>query len=195
MKLRVDLARSSEDVPPFVLAELDAVDEEIGRLDRLVTDFLVLSGRCIRQRVDSDLGDLARRRAQQLAPLAKERGVSVAVEGSARAVIDPDALARCVDNLLKNAVEASPSGAEVRVRVERRGGVAAMAVEDRGPGVPADRAHELFEPFFTTKPDGTGLGLAVSRAIAVASGGHLSYRRDEGVTRFELALASEGGAA
>ena len=88
-----------------------------------------------------------------------------------------------------------PGGAAVRVRVERRGGVAAAAVEDHGPGVPEERVHELFEPFFTTKPDGTGLGLAVSRAIAVASGGQLAYRRDEGVTRFELSLSTEGAAA
>jgi signal transduction histidine kinase len=195
MKLRVDLARSSEGVPASVIEELDAVDEEIVRLDRLVSDFLVVSGRRIGRRVDSDLGELARRRVAQIAPWAKERGVSLAVEGTVRAIIDPGAYARAVDNLVKNAIEASPAGAEVRVRLERREGVAAMAVEDQGPGVPEDRVPELFEPFFTTKPDGTGLGLAVSRAIAVASGGQLSYRRDAGVTRFELALSTEGAAA
>jgi signal transduction histidine kinase len=112
------------------------------------------------------------------------------VEGSARAIVDPDACTRAVDNLVRNAVEASPAGAEVYVRVERRDRVATLAVEDRGPGIPEERAHELFQPFFTTKPDGMGLGLAVSRAIALASGGQLSYRRSEGVTRFELSLAS-----
>jgi signal transduction histidine kinase len=191
MKLRVDVARTSEDVPAAVVAELEAVEEEIVRLDRLVTDFLVVSGRRIGRRVDSDLGDLARRRVAQLAPWARELGVSLAVEGSARAVVDPEACARAVDNLVKNAVEASPHGAEVRVRIEGRAEGAAMAVEDRGPGVPDERVPELFEPFFTTKPDGTGLGLAVSRAIAVASGGTLTYQRLAGVTRFELALSTE----
>jgi signal transduction histidine kinase len=192
MKLRVDVARSSEDVPAGVVEELDAIEEEIVRLDRLVTDFLVVSGRRIGRRVDSDLGELARRRVALLAPWAKERDVSLAVAGSARAVVDPDACARAVDNLVKNAVEASPAGAEVQVRLEARDGVAALSVEDRGPGVPEERVHELFEPFFTTKPDGTGLGLAVSRAIAVASGGQVSYRRDGGVTRFELSLSTRG---
>ena len=191
MKLRVDVARTSDNVPAEVVTELLAVEEEIVRLDRLVTDFLVVSGRRIGRRVDSDLGDLARRRVAQLAPWAKELGVSLAVEGSARAVVDPVACARAVDNLVKNAVEASPPGAEVRVRIEGRQSGAAMAVEDRGPGVPDERLAELFEPFFTTKPDGTGLGLAVSRAIAVASGGKLTYQRLAGVTRFELALSTE----
>ena len=190
MKLRIDLARTSEDVPASVVTELEAVDEEIVRLDRLVTDFLVVSGRRIGRRVDSDLGDLARRRVAQLAPWARELGVALAVEGSARAVVDPEACARALDNLVKNAIEASPRGAEVCVRIEARSSGAAMAVEDRGDGVPEDRVPELFEPFFTTKPDGIGLGLAVSRAIAVASGGWLSYRRAAGVTRFELALST-----
>jgi signal transduction histidine kinase len=194
MKLRVDVARSTPGVPGEVATELEAIDEEIVRLDRLVTDFLVVSGRRIGRRVDCDLGELARRRVAELGPWARERGVAVVVEGSARAQVDGDACARAVDNLVKNAVEASPAGAEVRVRVEARGAVASMIVEDPGPGVPEARAHELFEPFFTTKPDGTGLGLAVSRAIAVASGGQLSYRRDGGVTRFELTFATEGSA-
>ncbi|EYF03802.1 sensor histidine kinase [Chondromyces apiculatus] len=195
MKLRVDVARGTDSVPPEVVTELEAVDEEIARLERLVTDFLVVSGRRLGRRVDSDLGEIARRRASLLAPWARERGISLAVAGSAHAHVDPDACARAVDNLLKNAIEASPAGAEVSVRVTRRDEGAALDVEDRGPGVPEARVVELFEPFFTTKPDGTGLGLAVSRAIAVASGGHLSYQREEGVTRFALSLPSSSSGA
>lgn len=188
MKLRVDIARGADHVPAEVVAELDAVDEEITRLDRLLTDFLVVSGRRLGRREETDLGQLSQRRASLLAPLAKERGVELEVSGSARAVVDPDALARAVDNLVKNAIEASLPGASVRVRVEPRGGGAAVAVEDLGPGVPEDRVGELFEPLFTTKSEGTGLGLAVTRAIAAASGGSVSYRREGGVTRFELCL-------
>jgi signal transduction histidine kinase len=54
--------------------------------------------------------------------------------------------------------------------------------------VDASRAGELFEPFFTTKPEGTGLGLALSRAIAAAHGGTLTYERRDGLTCFELRL-------
>ena len=63
-----------------------------------------------------------------------------------------------------------------------------MIVADQGQGVDAGRVEELFEPFFTTKPEGMGLGLALSKAIASAHGGTLTYRRKDDVTRFELLL-------
>jgi len=58
--------------------------------------------------------------------------------------------------------------------------------------VDATRLSELFEPFFTTKPDGIGLGLALSRAIASAHEGTLTYERREGITSFRLVVPREG---
>jgi two-component system, LuxR family, sensor kinase FixL len=84
-------------------------------------------------------------------------------------------------NLLWNAVHAlnvsAASPKQVRIRTR---GTAERQIEievcDNGPGVPAALAPRLFEPFFTTKELGTGLGLAMSRTIAEAHGGTLSYR-------------------
>src|SRR5581483_7122178 len=114
------------------------------------------------------LGALARDRAEQLAPWAKERRVAIDVKGAARAAIEADAVARALDNLLRNAVEASPEGAAVEVEIASEEGDARITVSDAGAGVDDARRGELFEPFFTTKPDGSGLGLALSRAVAVA---------------------------
>ena len=51
-----------------------------------------------------------------------------------------------------------------------------ISVSDNGPGVaPGDRAH-IFSALFSTKPNGTGVGLSISRAIAEAHGGHIEYR-------------------
>ena len=95
-----------------------------------------------------------------------------------------------IDNLVRNAVEASPTGAEVRVILTDAASGARLDVVDHGGGIPEDRLPELFEPFFTLKPEGTGLGLFLSRSLLEAQGGHLAYARDDGVTRFTVTLPS-----
>ena len=68
-------------------------------------------------------------------------------------------------------------------------GTAVLDVEDGGPGIPEARRAELFEPFFTTKPDGTGLGLWISRLLLEAKGGSLRYDRTGDRTRMRIAFA------
>ncbi len=126
-------------------------------------------------------------RVELLEPWARERGVSFEVSGSAKAAVDSDSLSRALDNLLRNAVEASPTGAVVRARVFARGERAVLEVRDAGAGVSGERASELFEPFFTTKPDGTGLGLAL-RAIARSARWRSGYVGAHAATVFELDL-------
>ena len=182
------------DAPAALVQELASASTEIARLDRFVADLLTVAGRRTGPKEDIELGALATRRVEVVEPWARERGVRIAVTGSAHALIDLDAVGRVVDNLVRNAVEASRPDGVVEVGVSNGGREARVVVSDHGTGVDAARAHELFEPFFTTKPDGTGLGLAISRAIAQAHGGSLSYARDGDATRFELVLPIEGRA-
>ena len=96
---------------------------------------------------------------------------------------DEDLLHRAIFNLTLNAVQASPSGGEVRVEASTINGEqmplgsgfevgsVAVRVSDQGPGIPAELRERLFDPFFTTKPGGSGLGLAVvHRAIEAHRG-------------------------
>jgi signal transduction histidine kinase len=192
MKLRADLARTSGEATPAVARDLDDIASEIGRLDRLVSDLLVVAGRRPGPQVDVDFGELVARRVALLAPWATERGVEVGTDGTALARVDADAIARAVDNLLRNAVDASAAGGRVHVSVDAHDGEARVRVVDHGAGVPSSRAGELFEPFFTTKPSGTGLGLALARAVATAHGGSLTYARDGDGTRFTLTVSAAG---
>src|SRR5262249_48604720 len=146
-------------------ADLSEVSQEVARLDRLVTDLLAVAGRRIGPRMETDVGALARKRVALLAPWAAERNVTVTALGAGESTVDADWVARALDNLLRNAVEASPAGQSVTVEVAGDARGCSITVSDQGPGVPPERAIELFEPFFTTKPEGTGLGLALARAV------------------------------
>jgi len=203
IKLRLDLAASepvasgASPLPAAVTGAIAHASAEIARLDGLVADLLTVSGRALGPRAPLDLAQLARRRADALAPWAALRGVTMHVsdggDGDAVATGDADRLARAVDNLLRNAIEASPGGDVVAVEVRAEREQVRLRVLDRGSGFPQGKAGELFEPFFTTKADGTGLGLAISRAIAQAHGGEVAYSREGDVTRFELMLPRDGG--
>jgi signal transduction histidine kinase len=188
IKLRVDMARLEAEAPPPLLDELASVSSEIARLDRFVADLLTVAGRRSGTREPTDLGTLADQRVKAIEPWARERGVRLHVSGEAPVRGDADALGRAIDNLVRNAVEASRPGAEVGVVATADRAEGRLIVTDEGPGVPVERVHELYEPFFTTKQEGTGLGLALARAVANAHGGTLRYERDAGKTRFELVL-------
>mgnify|MGYP000888417252 FL=1 len=99
-------------------------------------------------------------------PVAIEPGPDLTVRA------DGDQLEQVLINLLQNAVEAArPGGGRVAVGWRADGGRVEIRVTDEGPGLASDA--NLFVPFFTTKPDGSGIGLVLSRQIAEAHGGTL----------------------
>ncbi len=96
------------------------------------------------------------------------------VEGPATTIhADGDQLDQLLINLVRNAVDASlETRGHVRIRWTRQSGTLSLMVEDEGPGLA--NPTNLFVPFFTTKPQGSGIGLVLSRQIAEAHGGSLS---------------------
>jgi PAS domain S-box-containing protein len=77
-------------------------------------------------------------------------------------------------NLMLNAIEAmNESGGELTVKSRRQDGQLLFSVGDTGPGLPAGDVDKIFSAFFTTKPQGSGMGLAISRTILESHGGRL----------------------
>lgn len=142
-----------------------------------------------------DLRELADDVAARLADSEQAKATSINVEGESSVPGDALKLRQVVFNLVKNAVEAADSEGRVEVRIVDHGDRAELSVSDSGPGLPDGVREHLFEPFFTTKPRGTGLGLAVSRAIARAHGGDLTAESPERGARLVLRLPhpSRGG--
>jgi signal transduction histidine kinase len=102
------------------------------------------------------------------------------VEGDAIGQGHPLKIRQVLTNLIRNAAEAAGSKGRVTIRVRDDIQGARVDVEDDGPGLAEQAASRLFEPFFTTKDKGTGLGLAVSRAIARAHGGDITLSPSPG---------------
>lgn len=91
----------------------------------------------------------------------------------------PQALRRCLANLIDNAVK---HGVNAEVRCQEFGGLARITVRDQGPGIPADRLTAVFEPFERLEASrsrdsgGTGLGLTIARRMAERTGADLTLR-------------------
>jgi signal transduction histidine kinase len=188
IKLRVDLAREGTSTEEQRRGDLDVLGREIARLDRLVTDLLVHMRSPPVSASECDVAALAEERMTLLAHWAASHDVHVRVSGSGSCAVDRDAISRALDNLIRNAVEASPRRGVVDVGVSVREATLAIDVLDDGPGIAAAREAELFEPFFTTKPEGTGLGLSLAKAVVRAHGGDIEYSRSAGRTRFTMTI-------
>lgn len=104
---------------------------------------------------------------------------------------DPEQLRRAVGHLLRNALEATPAGGEVRLWAEPSGGQAAVCVADTGPGPAPAAVPHLFDPFFSGRSAGRGrgLGLSIAWQLARQSGGDLRFApTPDQPSRFVLAL-------
>ena len=105
-------------------------------------------------------------------------------------------LRRAAQNLVENAVKFSPPGGEVHVTLSAADGEVRLTVQDEGPGVPPARAARLFQRFRGGGAGGgTGLGLYLTRRVAQAHGGNVTYARTgAGRSVFTLTLpAAPGG--
>ena len=107
-------------------------------------------------------------------------------EQPAQLHVPPGLLRQLLENLVSNALKYSPHGKPVILRLEKAPGAVVIAVEDQGPGIPANGRQAIFEPFYRTAAArqagtaGTGLGLAIASRIAIALGGQLSYEAPKG---------------
>jgi len=161
-------------------AHLARIRQELTALERIVEEFLDYARPRPLALEEIASSRLAAEVAELTAPLAQARGVALRVQGSGSLRADPHALRRAALNLLRNAVEASPEGAEVELQLSAGGAGAELLVRDRGPGLAPEVRARLFEPFVTTKERGTGLGLALARRAAVDHGGALALHDREG---------------
>lgn len=156
---------------------------EVDRMQTILEEFLHFSRPLVPLSVaDLELGELVREVVRMHEASALERDVQVAVEEGREVHLraDPRKLRQVIINLLQNALEASPRGAQVFVACEQRAEHVRITVRDRGAGIMPELAPRLFEAGVTSKEHGSGLGLVVARALARQHGGELTLRDHPG---------------
>jgi PAS domain S-box-containing protein len=96
-------------------------------------------------------------------------------------------------NLMLNAIEAMKhSGGELTVKSQMQDSQVLFSVSDTGAGLPAEKVDQIFSAFFTTKPQGSGMGLAISRSIVESHGGRLwAIANDARGATFQFTLPTE----
>jgi signal transduction histidine kinase len=166
--------------------QLSVVETETSRLDRLIQNVLNYA----RQQRDKltitpkpvSLDDIATRAIEFWKPTLEAKGFEISVDLRGPPVIegDADAISQILGNLLSNVEKYGLAGRYVALRTEVEADVARVIVEDRGPGIPANKRKTVFEPFERLRSDlnegvsGTGIGLTISRELAQLHGGKLA---------------------
>jgi signal transduction histidine kinase len=145
----------------------EIVERETSRLNDLVGDMLDLSRPRAPAKAAVDLGALARDVVVLAARSGRGTDVDVTFEGPDAAVVYADAaqLRQVAWNLVRNAIQASSPGHEVKVKIALTREGYAFEVRDQGPGIPLEARARLFDAFFTTRTHGMGIGLAVVKRI------------------------------
>jgi signal transduction histidine kinase len=172
---------------------LGIVVAETERLTRLVNQVLdmakIESGHAEWHTTAVDLPALLRQAAQTVQELLRERGAELVLDLPAEAptlMADADRLMQVVLNLLSNAAKFVPAGrGRIVLRLRVQPGALTVEVQDNGPGVPPEQRALIFEKFrqggdADHRPQGTGLGLPISRQIVEHFGGRMELRPDSG---------------
>ena len=166
--------------------------EEVARLTSMIDTLLTIahadSGAIELQRSVFPIMDMVQESVGVVSVLAEDKKQTISVEGDSSISVfaDRSFLRMAVINLLDNAVKYSPAGSSIRLRLSRaetpdnQVGLAQLAIEDEGPGIPEDKASRVFDRFYrvdegrTRDAGGAGLGLAIAKWAVEVHGGAIS---------------------
>jgi signal transduction histidine kinase len=175
--------------------------DEIHRLERLVTDFLLYAKPRRLERSGTPAAELFAACGELLEPELRRRGARLEFidrTGGELLDIDREQLQQLLINLVQNALLASREDEEhpvIELVAEHQDGQVVLAVKDQGVGMESHERDQIFEAFFSTRRGGTGLGLAVVQRIARAHGAEVEVESAPGAgTTIRVRLPRSSGA-
>jgi signal transduction histidine kinase len=171
---------------------IDAIRDQVNTLDALTEEYLAFA-RFPRPSFEEDsINEMVDSLVEFVRPLATRQGITLKAEADPAVppmAIDRTLLRQAILNLVKNGLEVLSQGNTLTVTTRRVDDSVEISVTDTGPGIAPEVAPRLFEQFFTTKPQGTGLGLYISRQIVEEHGGRLRWTSTPGTgTTFTASL-------
>lgn len=200
--LRLRLETIERDVSPAAGPKLQAALAETDRLARLVESLLVLarSDAATAEIAVVDLQAIVAERAASWQPVASKRGVELTVDdrGPTPVRAPHGALEQILDNLLSNALDASPAGTAVAVRIIDAAPRIELHVIDQGPGMPPEAREHAFERFWRAPGatgKGYGLGLAIVDQLARSCGGEARLAPGPGGVGLDAIVRLTSGSA
>ncbi len=176
-------ASSSTFLSPAERDEMSKIaSSESKRLESLTTDFLSYASpaKASLEKLEASLllgyvVSIAQPQAH-----AKNLELSLNIDGPGYIYGNESHLQQAILNVMKNAIEASPSGRTIRVSLNREpADYLAIKIENSGPAIPDRIVSHIFEPFFTNKVGGTGLGLAIAKKFVEGCDGKLLLERND----------------
>lgn len=192
IKSSVDLLKREVGSEPAHFAT-EYIEDEVGRLNHLIEDFLLFARPAVPNFREVDLNAMVRDHLERFSLQLEGHEPEIVSHIPRDACIrpaDPDLLGRSLANVLKNAVEANDRRGRIEVDVAVADSRWAVCVKDEGPGVDPEQVDRLFEPFYTTRAKGTGLGLAFAYQVVKAHGGIIeAENHDSGGAVFRIALS------
>ena len=194
LKGEIEVALSSAQAPAEIRQTLASCLEEVERLNSLVEDLLLMArmeGNALSAApTPVNLAQVLEDVAPALNELAARAGNSCTVSFASPVWIEgyDSLLFRLVFNLAENAIKYTPPGGKIGVALRQENGAAVLEIQDNGPGIAADALERIFDPFYRGDParegDGTGLGLALVRAIVELHQGRITVSSAPGEGSF-----------
>jgi two-component system sensor histidine kinase PilS (NtrC family) len=181
------MLREVPELPETSRTLLGIIERESTRLNGLISDFLAYAGPTMKNVGPVDMTEVAAEIVEAVrAGEAREKEVVVEnlATSSFRVEGDAEQLKQVLWNLVRNAVQATPSGGVISVdlfsQIRHRQRYVVITVSDTGKGIEPAIIGKIFNPFFTSKAEGTGLGLAISQRILHYHRGFIEVRSAPG---------------
>ncbi|MGI9040080.1 MAG: two-component system sensor histidine kinase NtrB, partial [Gemmatimonadales bacterium] len=202
LRAAAQLVRRHPDAPSS-REHLDAIIEEVDRLDRRISHLLSFSRPAPFHPMAESIPRLVEGLLPTFAGPVRDRGVQLEVDLPStlpHVRVDPMQLEQALVEVVSNALDAMPSGGRLRIAAQLLNGGAvpaevAIDVSDTGAGIPDQVLPSVCEPFFTTRQEGTGLGLAIAKRYVEQNGGRLEIQSRQGAgttVRVRLPAGDEG---